>query len=52
MAIECFDSSGGESRLSIGKDGSAVYEMTENGLVCSLSFESVGIELDVAVELD
>lgn len=51
-AIECFDKSGGESRLSIGKDGKASYKITENGLICSLAFESVGIEMDVAVELE
>lgn len=52
VAVECFDKTGGESRLSIGKDGSASYEMTENGFVCSVSFENVGIEMDVEVELN
>ena len=51
-AIECFDSSGGESRFSIGKDGTASYELTENGFICSVAFESVGIEMDVSVELE
>ena len=51
-AIECFDKSGGESRLSIGKDGEASYELTENGLLCHMSFGEVGIELSVAVELE
>lgn len=49
VSIECFNEEGVESRVSIGKNGSAEYEMIENGLICSAYFEEHGIAFKVKV---
>ena len=47
VSIECFNSEGVESRVSIGKDGAAEYEVLENGLLCTATFEKQGISFQV-----
>lgn len=49
VSIECFNEEGVESRVSIGKNGSAEYEMIEDGLICSAYFEEHGIAFKVKV---
>lgn len=48
-SIECFSSEGAESRVSIGKNGSADYQIIESGLLCTASFEEYGISFTVKV---
>ena len=49
VSIECFNSEGVESRVSIGKDGMAQYELLDHGLLCSVVFEEQGISFQVKV---
>lgn len=49
VSIECFNEKGVESRISIGKDGLADFEILENGLICSANFEEQGISFQVKV---
>ncbi|MCI6936224.1 MAG: DUF5696 domain-containing protein [Clostridiales bacterium] len=49
VSIECFNSEGVESRVSIGKDGMAQYELLDHGLLCSAVFEEQGISFQVKV---
>ena len=49
VSIECFNEEGAECRVSIGKDGSAEYEILDDGLICSASFEEQGISFQVKV---
>lgn len=49
VSIECFNAEGVESRVSIGKNGTAEYEIQKNGLLCSVSFEEQGIAFQVKV---
>lgn len=49
VSIECYNREGVESRVSIGKDGSAKYESLENGLLCSADFPEQGISLQVKI---
>lgn len=49
VSIECFNAEGVESRVSIGKNGSAEFEILENSLLCSASFEEQGIAFKVKV---
>lgn len=48
-SIECFNAAGAESRVSIGKNGSADYQILENGLLCMASFAEYGISFTVQV---
>lgn len=47
VSIECFNGEGVESRASIGKDGSAQYEVLDNGLLCKAVFANLGISFQV-----
>lgn len=47
VSIECFNEEGVESRVSIGKNGSAEYEILEDGLLCTATFEEQGISFQV-----
>ncbi len=49
VSIECFNEEGVEGRVSIGKDGSALYEIFDNGLLCTATFEEQGISFQVKV---
>lgn len=49
IALECFDASGVTSRLSIGKDAAANYEVQGDTLLCHAEFEAQGISLTAAV---
>ena len=49
VSIECFNSEGVESRVSIGKDGAAQYEFLDSGLLCSVEFREQGISFQVRV---
>ena len=51
-AIECFDDTGKESRVSIGKDGEADYSIDGNVIICKLLFKKVGIGFSVRLELN
>lgn len=47
VSIECFNEQGVESRVSIGKNGKAEYELLEDGLLCTATFEEYGISFQV-----
>lgn len=47
VSIECFNGEGVESRVSIGKDGMAQYELLDHGLLCSVVFKEQGISFQV-----
>lgn len=49
VSIECFSEEGSESRVSIGKNGAVDFEILENGLLCSASFDEHGISFQVKV---
>lgn len=49
VSIECFNAEGVESRVSIGKNGAASYELLEDGLLCGVSFPEYGIAFQVKV---
>lgn len=52
VSIECFNEKGVESRVSIGKNGSAEYEFFDGGLLCKAAFEEVGVAFQVKVTWD
>ena len=47
VSIEYFNGEGVESRASIGKDGTAQYEVLGNGLLCKTVFENLDISFQV-----
>lgn len=47
VSIECFNAEGVESRVSIGKNGTAEYEILDNSLLCTATFEEQGISFQV-----
>lgn len=47
VSVECFNSEGVESRVSIGKNGTAQYEVLDNGLLCKAAFDEYGISFQV-----
>ena len=49
VSIECFSSEGVESRVSIGKDGTAQFEILDDALLCTATFEQQGISFQVKV---
>lgn len=49
VSIECFNQEGAEKKVSIGKDGSAVYDIMENGMLCTATFSEQGISFQVLV---
>lgn len=51
IALECFDGSGVTSRLSIGRDATAEYEVDGDTLLCHAAFEAQGISLTACVRL-
>lgn len=51
VALECFDEAGVSSRLSLGKDATASYEVEGDTLLCHADFETHGISLSAYVRL-
>ena len=49
VSIECFNAEGVESRVSIGKNGTASYDVQDNGMICTVSFEEHGVSFQVKV---
>ena len=49
VSVECFNSEGVESRVSIGKDGTARYELLDGGLLCGVEFPDYGISFQVRI---
>lgn len=49
VSIECFNKEGVEGRVSIGKNGTAAYEIIDHGLLCTTNFEEHGISFQVKI---
>ena len=47
VSVECVNAEGAESRVSIGKDGKAEYEISDDGLLCSVDFPEQEIAFQV-----
>lgn len=49
VSAECVNAEGAESRISIGKDGEAAYEILDGSLLCSVEFPQQQIRFQVRV---
>ena len=47
VSVECVNAEGAESRVSIGKDGTAEYEILDDGLLCSVELPQQQIRFRV-----